>query len=108
MFPVFVADLGRGSPHLRSWPARESRPGCRPPAVMVALRTLCAGLLVAVAAAVAPAPEPMRRRLQSTTICAADLSGRTRGVPDGRVNVMDVRPLPPSRVCATPRGAVPD
>ena len=75
-------------------PPPESRPGCRPPAAMVALRALCAGLLVAVAAAVAPAPEPMRRRLQSTTICAADLSGRTRGVPDGRVNVMDVRPPP--------------
>ena len=50
---------------------------------------LCAALLAA-AAGVGPAPEPMRRRLQSGTICAADLSGRIRGIPDGRVNVMDV------------------
>ena len=57
---------------------------------------LCAALLAA-AAGVGPAPEPMRRRLQSGTICAADLSGRIRGIPDGRVNVMDVRLLLPSR-----------
>ena len=30
MFPAFVADLGRGSPHLRSWPAAATPPP-RPP-----------------------------------------------------------------------------
>jgi hypothetical protein len=36
-----------------------------------------------------------RRQLQSD-ICAADISGPARGVPDGNVNVMDVRTPSPA------------
>ena len=38
MFPVFVADLGRGSPHLRSWPAAATRRRPARPAAGVAAR----------------------------------------------------------------------
>ncbi len=40
-----------------------------------------------------------RRVLQaSADICAADISGSARGVPDGKIDVMDVRP--PSHITA--------
>lgn len=37
-----------------------------------------------------------RRQAQQTAsdICTADISGPARGVPDGVINVMDVRPIP--------------
>ena len=63
-----------------------------PRLTMLPFRVLRAGLLAAAFATAAAEPWA-RRRVQyaETLACEADLSGTTRGVPDGRVDVMDVR-----------------
>jgi hypothetical protein len=98
---------------LRALPTRTAH------ATETAMMRSCLGLLAATTMLGAHAASP--RQLQGLDdICAADISGPARGVPDGVVNVMDVRNRPPDttplrswqppvlRAAAFPRGASPD
>ena len=72
-------------------------------------RLLLAALSAAAAAAVPQQPDNAsdRRSLQAgvdlASICAADISGAARGVPDGKIDVMDVRAPSPARPPASRR-----
>ena len=77
-------------------------------------RLLLAALSAAAAAAVPQQPDNAsdRRALQAgvdlASICAADISGAARGVPDGKIDVMDVRaPLPRATACEPSPSAKP-